>query len=276
VLASLLLALALSALVLAGAGLQPAAAATSQKLKPGDLYASLGSSIDSGYGISVQSTPCGRSSRDYGQLVAQHFHLHLVDASCGAAVIPNVLDTPQGSNPPQLTFVTPATKLVTIAVGGNDINYNLTAVACDGSTPCAAPPNLAALAATMRTDLKVMIEKIKVAAPSARIVFVTYPREVPAGQICSALGYTNASAAIVRTLGQTLENAFVQVVKPLGGVVFVDPYAVPGNHTVCAPPSQRWTQGAKAVFGVTGFAHHPTALGHKVMAQMIIKALGRG
>ena len=272
---SLLLALALSALVLVGAGLQPAAAATPQRLKPGDLYVSLGSSIASGYGISVQSTSCGRSSRDYGQLVAQHFHLHLVDASCGAATISNVLDTPQGSNPPQLTFVTPATKLVTIAVGGNDINYNLTAVVCDGATTCAAPPNLADLVATMRTNLKAMIEKIKVAAPSARIVFVTYPREVPAGINCSALGYTDSAAAVVRSMGQMLENAFIQVVKPLG-VVFVDPYAVPGDHTVCAPPSQRWTQGAKAVFGVTGFAHHPTALGHQVMANMIIKALDGG
>jgi lysophospholipase L1-like esterase len=273
--ATLMLALALSALLLAGAGVQPAAAATSQKLKPGDLYVSLGSSIASGYGIAVQSTPCGRSSRDYGQLVAQQLRLHLVDASCGAAVIANVLDTPQGSNQPQLTLVTPATKLVTIAVGGNDIDYNATAVVCDGSTTCVAPPNLAALVATMRTNLKAMIETIKAAAPSAKIVFVTYPREVPAGQNCPALGYTNSAAAIVRSMGQMLENAFVQVVKPLGGVVFVDPYAVPGNHTVCALPSQRWTQGAKAVFGVTGFAHHPTALGHKVMAQMIIKALGK-
>jgi len=273
-LASLMLALALSALLLAGAGMQSAAATTSQKLRSGDLYVSLGSSIASGYGISVQSTSCGRSSRDYGQLVAQHLHLHLVDASCGAAVIPNVVDTPQGSNPPQLTFLTPATKLVTIAVGGNDIDYNATAVECDGSTTCAAPPNLAALVANMRINLKAMIEKIKAAAPSATIVFVTYPREVPAGKNCPALGYTNSAAAVVRSMGQKLESAFVQVVKPLGAI-FVDPYAVPGDHTVCAPPSQRWTQGAKYVFGVTGFAHHPTALGHRVMAQMIIKALGR-
>jgi hypothetical protein len=118
-----------------------------------------------------------------------------------------------------------------------------------------------------------MIEKIKAAAPSATIVFVTYPREVPAGN-CPALGFTNSGAAVVRSMGQTLENAFVQVVKPLRGVIFVDPYAVPGNHTICAAPSQQWTQGAKYVFDVTGFAHHPTALGHKVMAQMIIEALG--
>jgi lysophospholipase L1-like esterase len=271
--ASLILALGLSAILLAGAGPQPAAATTSQKLKPGALYVSLGSSIASGYGISVQSTPCGRSSRDYGQLVARHFHLRLVDASCGAAELNNVLDTPQGANPSQLSFVTPATKLVTIAVGGNDIDYNATAVECDNPTTCAAPLDLAAMVATMRMDLKTMIEKIKAAAPSASIVFVTYPREVPAGLNCPALGFTDAGAAIVRSMGQMLEKAFVQVVKPLG-VIFVDPYAVPGDHTVCAPPSQRWTQGAKYVFGKTGFAHHPTALGHKVMAKMIIKALG--
>jgi lysophospholipase L1-like esterase len=272
-LASLIL--ALSALLLVGAGLQPAAATSSHKLKPGALYVSLGSSIASGYGISVQATSCGRSSRDYGQLVAEHFHLHLVDASCGAAVTPNVVDTPQGSNPPQLTFVTPATKLVTVAVGGNDIDYNATAVECDNPSTCAVPPNLAGMVANMRAALKAMIDKIKAAAPSATIVFVTYPREVPAGVNCPALGFTNAGAALVRSMGQMLENAFVQVVKPLSGVIFVDPYAVPGDHTVCGSPSQRWTQGAKYVFGVTGFAHHPTALGHKVMAQMIIKALGR-
>ncbi len=270
-LAAIILALAVSALILIGAWLQPAPAATPHKLKPGDLYVSLGSSIASGYGIAVQSTSCGRSNSDYGQLVAKHFHLHLIDASCGAAVIDNVLATPQGSNPPQLTFVTPATKLITVAVGGNDIVYNGTAVECDNAATCALPTNFAALVATMRANLKVMIEKIRAAAPSATIVFVTYPREVPPGT-CPALGFTNSGAAIVRLMGQTLENAFVQVVKRLG-VIFVDPYAVPGDHTVCGPPSQQWTQGSKYVFGVTGFAHHPTALGHKAMAQMIINAL---
>jgi lysophospholipase L1-like esterase len=273
ILASFVLSLVLSVLLLVGAVPQPAAAKTAHKPKPGGLYVSLGSSIASGYGISVQSTSCGRSSRDYGQLVAQHFHLHLVDASCGAAVISNVVDMPQGSNPPQLTFVTPATKLVTVAVGGNDIEYNATAVEGDNPATCSAPPNLAALVANMRIAIKAMIEKIKAAAPSATIVFVTYPREVPAGINCPALGFTNSGAAVVRSMGQMLENAFVQVVKPLRDVIFVDPYAVKGDHTVCAPPSQRWTQGAKYVFGVTGFAHHPTALGHKVMARMIIKAL---
>ncbi len=190
-------------------------------------------------------------------------------------MIEHVVNTSQGSNPPQLTFLTPATKLVTVAVGGNDIDYNATAVACANPATCAPPPNLATLVANTRVGLKAMIEKIKVAAPSATIVFVTYPREVPAGKNCPALGFTNSGAAVVRSIGQMLENVFVQVVKPLG-VKFVDPYSVPGDHTACASSSsQRWTAGSKYVFGVTGFAYHPTALGHKVMAQMIIKALRR-
>ena len=147
--------------------------------------------------------------------MARHFHLNLVDASCGAALIEHVVDTPQGSNPPQLTFLTPTTKLVTVAVGGNDIDYNATAVACANAATCVAPANLAALVANMRFALKAMIAKIRAAAPSAMIVFVTYPREVPAGKNCPALGFTDAAAAVVRSIGQMLENAFVQVVKPL-------------------------------------------------------------
>ena len=270
-----ILGIVVAIVLVVGPGLQPAGATTAAKPKAGSRYVSLGSSIASGYGIAVQSTTCGRSSRDYGQLVAQHFHLHLVDVSCGAAQIKHVVDTPQGSNPPQLMFVTPATRLVTVAVGGNDIDYNATAVECDGSATCALPPNFTTLVASMRSALKAMIGKIRAAAPSARIVFVTYPREVPAGTTnCPALGFTNSAASVVRTIGQSLENAFLQVVKPLAGVVFVDPYAVPGDHTVCGQPSQQWTAGAKYQFGTTGFAYHPTALGHQVMAQMIIKALG--
>ena len=273
ILASIILALVMSALLLIAGGLQPATAATSPHLKAGARYVGLGSSIASGYGIAVQSTSCGRSSRDYAQLVAKHFSLNLVDVSCGAAQIDHVVDTPQGTNPPQLTFLTPATKLVTVAVGGNDIDYNATAVACSDAATCTAPANLPTLVANMRIALKSMIAKIKAAAPAATIVFVTYPREVPAGKNCPALGFTDSAAATLRSMGQTLENAFVQVVKPLG-VVFVDPYSVRGDHTACGPPSRRWTAGSKYTFGVTGFAYHPTALGHKAMAQMIIKALG--
>jgi lysophospholipase L1-like esterase len=239
-------------------------------LNKGDKYVALGSSIASGFGISVQSTPCGRSNRDYGQLIAAHYKLQLVDVSCGAALIGHVVDTPQGDNPPQITAVTPDTKLITVSVGGNDIVYNGTAVNCGNPAGiCAAPPDLDAKLASARTALADMLDRLKVAAPKATIVFVTYPREVPAARNCPALSFTDDKAAIVRSMGAQLEAMFVAVAKR-PGIVFVDPYVARGDHTGCAPPSQRWTAGH---IPDDGFAYHPTALGHQIMAKMIIQAL---
>jgi lysophospholipase L1-like esterase len=219
----------------------------------------------------VQSTSCGRSNRNYPHLIAARFKLKLVDVTCGAATIPNVLDTPQGSFAPQINVVTPSTKLVTITVGGNDIGYNGTAVACgDLTSVCTAPANLNASVASTRIALKTLIDRLKAAAPKATIVFVTYPREVPADKNCPALSFTDAEAALVRSMGKNLEALFVDVVKPTG-VVFVDPYVAPGDHTGCAPAPERWTAGH---IPDDGFAYHPTALGHEVMAAMIAKALG--
>jgi lysophospholipase L1-like esterase len=240
-------------------------------LQPGDRYVALGSSIASGFGISVQSASCGRSNRNYPNLIAARFALKLVDVTCGAATIPNVLDTAQGAAPPQINAVTRETKLVTVTVGGNDIIYNGVAVACgDPTNVCTAPPGLDASVASTRTALKTLIDRIKAAAPDATIVFVTYPREVPADKNCPELSYTDGEAAIVRSMGEQLEALFVEVVEPTG-VVFVDPYVATGDHTGCAPAAERWTAGHVPD---DGFAYHPTALGHEVMATMIAKALG--
>jgi lysophospholipase L1-like esterase len=270
VLALVLLACPVSAEDSRGAARSVTASMVTSPPNQGDKYVALGSSIASGFGISVQSTSCGRSSRDYGQLIAARYKLALVDVTCGAAVISNVVDTPQGANPPQITAVTPDTKLITVSVGGNDILYNGTAVGCgDPATVCTAPPDLDARLASARTALADMLDRLKAAAPKATIVFVTYPREVPRARNCPALSFTNDGAAILRSMGAQLEAMFVAVAKRRG-IVFVDPYVARGDHTGCAPPSQRWTAGH---IPDDGFAYHPTALGHQVMAKMIIKAL---
>jgi lysophospholipase L1-like esterase len=218
----------------------------------------------------VQSTDCGRSSRNYPHLIAHQYGLVLTDVTCGAATIPNVLDTQQNAHPPQITAVTPDTKLITVTVGGNDIVYNGTAVACgDPKSVCQAPPALAAKLTTTRAALLTMFERIHAAAPSATVVFTTYPREVPDGN-CPALSFTTAEAALVRSMGEKLEAVFVDVARR-ADVIFVDPYVAPGDHTGCAPAAQRWTAGHVPD---DGFAYHPTILGHQVLAQMIADKLG--
>lgn len=245
-------------------------AAATTGLQRGDLYVALGSSIASGYGISVQSA-CGRSSRDYPQLVAAKFGLKLVDVTCGAAVIPNVVDTKQGTNPPQIDAVTADTKLITISVGGNDIGFNGTALACgDPATVCTTPPQLDAQLAALPGQLQSMVADLRAKAPSARIVFVTYPREMPVTN-CPALSLDDSELTMLRSMGEKLEATFVKVFAK-SDVALVDPYVVPGDHTVCAAASARWTNGYTVPTG-EGFAYHPTALGHQEMATLVEQAL---
>lgn len=255
-----------------GSASSGAASMNAKVPKKGALYVSLGSSIASGFGISVQLPTCGRSHRNYPRLVAARFELELVDVSCGAASIPHVLSDPQADNPPQISAVTADTKLITVSIGGNDMGYNGTAVGCgDPATVCTAPVTLDSDIATARQALKDMLDQLEAAAPSATIVFVTYPREVPRDENCPALGFTDEEFEIIRSMGEELEAMFVDVAKR-PGIVFVDPYAARGDHTACAAPSQQWTAGHEIA---DGFAYHPTALGHEVMAKMIIKALNK-
>ncbi|OAA25208.1 lysophospholipase L1-like esterase [Frankia sp. EI5c] len=239
-------------------------------LRDGDLYVALGSSIASGFGISEQSE-CGRSSRDYPQLVAAELGLRLVDVSCGAASVPHVVDTNQGENPPQIDAVTADTKLITVTVGGNDIAFNGTALGCgDPARLCTEPVDLEANLRALPGQLVSMVEKLQAKAPSARIVFVTYPREMPDTN-CPAMSLEDSELAMLRSMGEKLEAAFVEAFAT-SDALLVDPYAVAGDHTACGPESARWTNGYTVPEG-DGFAYHPTAVGHRAMADLIKEAL---
>jgi lysophospholipase L1-like esterase len=240
-------------------------------LQSGDKYVSLGSSLASGFGIAVQSESCGRSSRNLGQLIAAEFELALTDVSCGAAVIPNVLDTAQGQAQPQIEFVGADTKLITVVIGGNDIGFNGTALVCgDPNSVCTAPPALAENEAALEGKLVTMLNALQAKAPDAVVVLVTYPREFPI-ENCPALSLTDEELSMLRDMGDALQNSLVAAAQQTG-VLLVDPYSVDADHTACAPESERWTSGYTVATG-EGFAYHPTALGHQAMASLVIDAL---
>ena len=258
-----------SATVKSSNGTSPARAA--QKVQVGDRYVSLGTSIASGYGIANQSTSCGRSDRDYGHLVATKLGLKLTDVSCGAAVIPNIVDRAQGTSPPQVDVITPGTKLITVNAGGNDIGLNGLALECGNpSTVCSPPAALDAEEAALPGQLVTMLAAVKARAPSATVMLVTYPREFP-DHNCPALSLSDNELALLRGMGEKLEAASVSAARQ-AGVVLIDPYSQPGDHTVCGAPSERWAAGYKVAPGA-GFAYHPTALGHEEMAALIEQAL---
>jgi len=244
---------------------------TGVSLPSGARYVALGSSFAAGTGVPQQASTCGPSDQNYPSLVAAQLELTLIDVSCSAATTANIIDTPQGDAPAQISAVTPDTELVTITVGGNDVGYSATALQCgDPSTVCSVDqPKLETDLTKMTASLETLIDGVRAKAPSSTVVLVTYPRVVP-DQVCPALSFTDDEAALIRDMGEKLESAFIEVAARTG-VILVDPYHAQGDHTVCAPAvADRWTDGKVAT---VGFPYHPTATGHKAMASLVVDAM---
>jgi lysophospholipase L1-like esterase len=208
---------------------------------------------------------------DYPHLVAKKLSLHLSDVSCGGAVTANALNTPQGTAPPQIDAVTSKTRLVTMTIGGNDVDYIATAGRCGVVTSCAATFDHATLDAEFAKlphSLIKLIKAIKAKAPKVTIVLVTYPRLVP-NKTCAALNYRPAAQRLVGSIGERLEKVFVAVAKKTH-IRIADPYPLTTGHGPCAPVKKRWVAGNNPT---NGAAYHPTALGHREMARLVEKAL---
>jgi lysophospholipase L1-like esterase len=231
----------------------------------------MGSSYAAGFGIQPQepdSGSCGRSLLDYPHLVATKLHLELDDVSCGGAVTANALDTPQGSASPQIDAVTTRTRLVTMTIGGNDVNYVGTAIECgQPNSTCVTTTNPAATDAAFQAlphSLTELIQAVRAKAPSVIIVLVTYVRLVPP-TACPALHYTPAATRLVASIGSRLQQVFLTVAKD-DDVRLVDPYSVGAEHGPCARGANKWVAGLVAT---NGFEYHPTVAGHQQMARLV-------
>ncbi len=243
----------------------------------GARYVALGSSFAAGPGIPTQlPTACARSDHNYAHLVAAQLNLQLVDVSCSGATTANVLTQPQLGNPPQIDAVTPATALITMTVGGNDIEYTATTLVCEQDPNCLTTvdtPAIDAALVALPGRLTQLIAALRARASHAVIVLVTYPQVVPPeGAQCAKLHLTANEAAYIASLGQRLEQVFLAVASS-ANVLLADPYPSTAGHGPCAASGESWVAGARAP---NGFPYHPTAAGHAAMASLVIAAVRRG
>jgi lysophospholipase L1-like esterase len=257
-------------------------------------YVAMGSSYAAGPKIpdAVPNQSCGRSTGNYAHLVATALGLDLTEVSCIGATIDNVTTTPQTMNPLQIEAVTPDTRVITITIGGNDVNYSASLVACgrDGangqscletSADAAAPdvdsPAIDSLLNQVENKLVAMLGKVQQAAPTARIYLVAYPMVLPEPAVpCPPdVPMQPADAIFLGTVGARLQAAFSSAAA-IAGVSFVDVYGPSHGHDACAPADQRWVEG-QANPAVAPY--HPNAAGMRAVADLIVaeirKANGR-
>jgi len=247
-------------------------------LTPGAGYVALGSSFAAGPGIADQLGGCGRSDHNYSHLIADQLGLMLTDVSCNGATTANILDTPQAGAAPQIDAVSRDTALVTVTIGGNDINYTSSTFACSGTDPaenCAGNLDQAAIneaVSQLPSRLGLMLDSVRAKAPEATIVLVTYPRVFPEdAESCGELELSAADTDYLAALGQKLEDAFVRATTGRQ-VLIADAYVGDAGHGPCAADA-RWVNGATVV--EDGIRYHPTGEGHAEMARLVLAALRR-
>jgi lysophospholipase L1-like esterase len=233
-------------------------------------YVALGDSYAAGWGAppADPEDPCQRSAQGYPTLlddVQKRIELE-VNAACKGAKTADVINT-------QLSALNSDTRLVTLTVGGNDLNVADVAATC--TTPgvtaaqCIAdiqnavtPAKLQALDDAL-TDL---YAKVAARAPDARIVVTGYPYladPAPGSPIITALNAaTDQLNATIKQAVNVTQNADVNI-------RYVDVTAEFAGHGIFSPNPFINPPGTEAAF-------HPNALGYSVYATAIADALPRG
>jgi lysophospholipase L1-like esterase len=252
-------------------------------LQAGTQYVAMGSSYAAGAGIGPLQPGslerCQRTTNNYPSLLANRFRLQLTDVSCGGATTANLLS---GSNelPAQLDVVTGSTRLVTVTIGGNDINYMgaLFGGSCRAGVvarpgPCSPPAEPdAAQYDRLEASLNAIAKEVARRSPQAQLVFVQYLTAIPEA-LCKTTATTPEDAANGRTIGRQLA-AITARVAAANRALLLPADQLSRNHTACG--SEPWSHGLYEGYDMRqGTPWHPAPAGHVAIAAELAKLLAR-
>jgi lysophospholipase L1-like esterase len=270
-----------------------AQAADSGAVPPGSRYLAMGSSFASGPGVTQPADPgrCMRSADNYAHQLARRRNLQLVDVTCGGATTAHILGS-WGELPPQVDALTPDTRLVTVTIGGNDVNYigGLLRASCQAGRDAAASPICRYFAgashpggpAPARPDdkawsqaaagLEQIVQEVRRRAPAARLVFVDYFTVLPEHGLCSQTPLSEAAAAQGRDTAQRLAQLTAEVGRR-NHVDVVRMSDLSRDHDACARAP--WVTGFLPPPGAQHFMpYHPNLAGMTAAADALDRELG--
>jgi lysophospholipase L1-like esterase len=252
----------------------PAGAAPADDVPPGDAYVAMGSSFAAGPGVTRldEGAParCGRSADNYAHQLARKRKLRLVDVSCSGATTAHILG-PWGELAPQLDALTPQTRLVTVTIGGNDVNYigGLYAASRPGGQAPAAPTEQAW--AKVEASLEQIAHEVRRRAPDARLVFVEYVTVLPERGLCAQTPLSEGAAAVARETARRLAQVTAAVASG-AGAEDLRVSELSRGHDACA--SEPWVTGFIRPPGAEHFAaYHPNLAGMTAVAEALDREL---
>lgn len=244
-------------------------------------YVALGDSYSAAPGnpTTEQDDKCLRSDHDYPHLLAARLGVsRLVDVTCTGAATKDLTGRQYAGVSPQFDALTADTDLVTIGIGGNDLQLVNALASCfalaGGSSggPCLsgvaadAPAKLPDVGRALVTALG----EIHAQAPRARILLVGYPQMLPSSGTCPAVPLAASDyrylASLLHRLNEQLASAAEQT-----GATYVDVEKVTAGHDVCA--KDPWINGAEDA--PDAIAIHPFPAEQTAVASAITHLLGR-
>ncbi len=272
------------AAALVGVGARaPASAATPVR------YVALGDSraIDAGIIQSFEPQGCGRGN-GYPERIARALHpASFIDAACRSAKTSDVTETRQTTPLPivrtvavQADALRVDTNLVTLSIGGNDVNWgSLISICfsfvpgrdsnCRANAPLAATitERLGALSGSMDRVLDVIGHR----SPDARVFVVGHGGYYGLRGCYPDAPFSAADAVFVRSFFDRFNGVLADAAHRHGDT-FVDIAGPSVGHDACAPRGQRWFNG-KIPRG-NGLSDHPTNAGKAAMARLVLSAIG--
>lgn len=217
-------------------------------------YVALGDSYSSGTGTrDYFDEECGRSAKAFPRLLADGLGAELDFAACSGATTADLLATQLGS-------LDAETDLVTVTIGGNDIEWARAIKAC--IMPLAdCIDDIEASEVLVQTELPGLLDGAYTAiadrAPNADVYVLGYPRLFNGERACSALKQPNVAEQLrlneaADRLAEVLQNQAEE-----HDFTYVDVRESFAGHAICDDVAY-----LNGLAYPTGESYHPNALGH--------------
>ena len=242
-------------------------------------YVAMGSSFAAGPGIPPTQSgsgaaACARSDNNYPSVVARDTGANLTDASCSGATTANVLTDSQAGQPPQIDAVTSATQVVTVTIGGNDVDYlgSLDTYSCltGGGTNCGSVDQ-AAINQTfgvLAGRIENVVTAVRSTAPQAHVYLVNYFTILPDSGACTNVPLTADQLAFEHSIATRLADA-TSTAATATGATLVDLAAASHGHDACS--ADPWVETYRPAAGRTPY--HPNEEGMRAAASLVESAL---
>ncbi|MDT0168452.1 SGNH/GDSL hydrolase family protein [Pseudarthrobacter sp. BRE9] len=241
---------------------------------------------------------CRQAAHAYPFRVAQELRAELVFVPCSGAVVENIASAaepgiltpaphPRSDGRQQIEALKehPDAELVLLSVGGNDARFAEIISMCMGiNHQCSDAGGmwLENLRQVIMPRLELLLHEIRATAPRARILVMTYPSPLAAQQMeCASIGLSESEIGFVARFVDTLKRHIDQAAIE-AGAESIDLTGAFDGFGLCSdsttPAINGWHPQKPAVMtldpvDVVRGSFHPTAYGHRLMAERILAHL---